>query len=115
MIKFLRANLRWLSAGFLLTFTSAFGQTWFISLFAGAIKAEYGLSDGAWGGLYSIATLSAAGLLFCWGSAADTVPPAGCDEGYVASPLYWTIDWSIFCSAKGRTSCNSLSPTPRHV
>jgi sugar phosphate permease len=73
MISFLRSNLRWLAAGFLLTFTSAFGQTWFISLFAGDIKSEYGLTDGAWGSLYTVATLSAAGLMFWRGSAADTV------------------------------------------
>ncbi|MGP1355811.1 MFS transporter [Roseicyclus sp.] len=74
MTEFLRNNLRWLSAGFLLTFASAFGQTWFISLFAGAIKSEYGLTDGTWGSLYTVATLSAAGLMFWRGSAADTVP-----------------------------------------
>lgn len=73
MTEFFRTNLRWLAAGFLLTFASAFGQTWFISLFAGAIKAEYGLTDGSWGSLYTIATLSAAALMFWRGSMADTV------------------------------------------
>lgn len=73
MMTFLRTNLRWLAAGFLLTFASAFGQTWFISLFAGAIKAEFGLTDGTWGSLYTVATLSAAGLMLWRGSAADTV------------------------------------------
>ena len=73
---FLVANLRWLAAGFLLTFGSAFGQTWFISLSAPFIKREYGLSDGSWGGLYTLATLSSAGLMFWRGSAADRVPLA---------------------------------------
>lgn len=73
MIAFLTTNLRWLAAGFILTFASAFGQTWFISLFAGAIKAEYGLTDGSWGSLYTLATLSSAALMFWRGSAADTV------------------------------------------
>ncbi|MGY6705367.1 MFS transporter [Roseinatronobacter sp.] len=71
---FLRQNLRWLSAGFVLTFVSAFGQTWFISLFAGAIKAEHGLTDGSWGSLYTVATLCAAALMFWRGSLADTIP-----------------------------------------
>ncbi|WP_439562545.1 MFS transporter [Roseinatronobacter sp.] len=71
---FLRHNLRWLSAGFVLTFVSAFGQTWFISLFAGAIKAEHGLTDGSWGSLYTLATLCAAAMMFWRGSLADTVP-----------------------------------------
>ncbi|WP_339819011.1 MFS transporter [uncultured Paracoccus sp.] len=74
MIQFVRDNARWLAAGFLLTFTSAFGQTWFISLFADFIKDRHGLTDGSWGGLYTVATLSAAALMFWRGSLADTVP-----------------------------------------
>lgn len=74
MLQFLRLNARWLSAGFLLTFTSAFGQTWFISLFAEFIKDRHGLTDGSWGGIYTAATLSAAALMFWRGSLADTVP-----------------------------------------
>src|SRR6056297_3259904 len=73
MLSFVRQNARWLGAGFLLTFASAFGQTWFIALFAGAIKQEHGLTDGSWGTLYTGATLSAAALMFLRGSAADTV------------------------------------------
>lgn len=74
MIQFVRDNARWLAAGFLLTFTSAFGQTWFISQFADFIKDRHGLTDGSWGGLYTVATLSAAALMFWRGSLADTVP-----------------------------------------
>jgi sugar phosphate permease len=57
---FLRDNARWLAGGFLLTFFSSFGQTFFISLSAGHIRAEYGLSHGAFGGLYMSATLLSA-------------------------------------------------------
>lgn len=74
MGRFLTENLRWLGAGFLLTYGSAFGQTWFIALFAGSIQIEHGLSAGNWGGLYTLATLSAAALMFWRGSLADTVP-----------------------------------------
>lgn len=74
MIEFLRSNIRWLCAGLLLTFTSAFGQTWFISLFAMFIKERHGLTDGSWGSLYTIATLSAAAMMFWRGSLADSVP-----------------------------------------
>jgi MFS family permease len=74
MLAFLAENRRWLGAGFLLTFASSFGQTFFISLFAGEIKAAYGLSDGGWGGIYTAATLGAAGLLFLRGALADTMP-----------------------------------------
>jgi sugar phosphate permease len=76
VIAFLLDNRRWLGAGFLLTFTAAFGQTWFISLFAGEIKSAHGLTDGGWGSLYTVATLSSAALLFARGALADTMPLA---------------------------------------
>ncbi|MEO0329041.1 MAG: MFS transporter [Pseudomonadota bacterium] len=59
-IQFIRENARWLAGGFLLTFFSSFGQTFFISLSGGAIRAEYGLSNGEWGTVYMIATLGSA-------------------------------------------------------
>ncbi|MEH6390353.1 MAG: MFS transporter [Sulfitobacter sp.] len=55
-LQFIRANWLFLLAGFLLTFTSSYGQTYFISLFAGEIKGSFGLSDGQWGGIYTIGT-----------------------------------------------------------
>jgi len=51
--------------GFLLTFSSSIGQTFFISLFAGEIKSELNLSHGIFGTLYSAATLTSA-LVFLW-------------------------------------------------
>lgn len=74
MFAFLVHNSRWLGTGLLLAFASSFGQTWFISLFAGEIRAAHGLSDGGWGALYTGATLSSAGLLLWRGSLADTMP-----------------------------------------
>lgn len=59
-ILFLRDNARWVAGGFLLTFFSAFGQTYFISLSAGDIRAEYGLTNGQFGTLYMVATLASA-------------------------------------------------------
>ncbi len=55
-LDFLRRNWLFLLAGFLLTFTSSYGQTYFISLFAGVIKGDFGLSDGQWGGIYTVGT-----------------------------------------------------------
>lgn len=55
-LRFIQANWLFLLAGFLLTFTSSYGQTYFISLFAGNIKADFALSDGQWGGIYTIGT-----------------------------------------------------------
>ncbi|MBY6201745.1 MFS transporter [Maritalea mobilis] len=74
MRAFLFENRRWLATGVLLTFGSSFGQTWFISLFAGGIRDAYGLSDGDWGGIYTLATLSSAALLLSRGGLADTMP-----------------------------------------
>lgn len=74
MFRFAQENARWLGAGFLLTFASSFGQTWFISLFAGFIKQEHGLTDGSWGTLYTVGTLAAAALMFWRGSLADSIP-----------------------------------------
>lgn len=54
--QFIRANRLFLLAGFLLTFTSSYGQTYFISLFAGHVKGAFSLSDGQWGGIYTIGT-----------------------------------------------------------
>ncbi|MBC7286095.1 MAG: MFS transporter, partial [Hoeflea sp.] len=63
ILHFLRDNARWIAGGFLLTFFSSFGQTYFISLSAGDIRAEYGLSHGGFGTLYMVATLASAATL----------------------------------------------------
>ena len=73
MLNFLINNRRWLGVGLLLTFASSFGQTWFISLFADFIKAEYGLTDGSWGSIYTVATLCSAALMFWQGAIVDRV------------------------------------------
>ncbi len=59
-LSFVRDNARWLAGGFLLFLFSAFGQTYFISLSAGEIRKEYGLSSGTFGTLYMAATLLSA-------------------------------------------------------
>ena len=51
--------------GFLLTFSSSIGQTFFISLFAGEIRSALNLSHGMFGTFYSSATLTSA-LVFLW-------------------------------------------------
>ena len=69
--NFLARNANWLGAGVLLTFLSSFGQTFFISVFAGEIRAEFGLSHGAWGGLYSLGTTVSALVMICAGGLTD--------------------------------------------
>lgn len=65
ILRFARENAAFLSAGAALTFLSSFGQTFFISIFAGEIQAAYGLSHGGWGGLYMGATMVSA-LVMVW-------------------------------------------------
>lgn len=65
---FLLDNARWLTAGALLMLSSSFGQTYFISIFAGEIRGTFGLSHGQWGGIYTIGTLaSAVAMLYAGG------------------------------------------------
>ncbi len=70
-LDFLHRNARWLAAGFLLSFSASFGQTYFISLFAGEIRAQFNLSHGDFGGLYMAATLASAVTLLWLGKLAD--------------------------------------------
>lgn len=60
----------------MLTFFSSFGQTFFISLSAGDIRAEYDLSHGEFGLLYMVATLASALTLPWLGKILDRVSPA---------------------------------------
>lgn len=62
---FLVRNAPFLAAGVLMTFMSSFGQTFFISVFAGEIRAEFGLTHGEWGGIYAIGTALSA-LVMVW-------------------------------------------------
>ncbi|MEM8790021.1 MAG: MFS transporter [Pseudomonadota bacterium] len=71
--RFYIENARWLGAGVALTAGSSFGQTFFISLFAGHIMAAYGLSHGTWSTVYLIGTLTSAAVLIQAGRLADVM------------------------------------------
>lgn len=64
-VAFLRQNAPFLAVGVLLTFCSSFGQTYLISVFAGVIQADFGLTAGEWGRAYQAGTL-ASGLVMIW-------------------------------------------------
>jgi sugar phosphate permease len=73
-LSFLRAHSRLLGFGVLMTFCSSMGQTFFISLFSGEIRADFALSDGEFGSLYSLGTLTSAALLLWAGRLIDRLP-----------------------------------------
>jgi MFS family permease len=70
---FLARNLRLLSFGFLLAFTSSFGQTFFISLFGDEMRSTFGLSHGDLGSIYAVATLCSGACLVWAGRRIDDV------------------------------------------
>ncbi|MBD3677414.1 MAG: MFS transporter [Rhodobacteraceae bacterium] len=70
-LRFLRDNARWLAAGVLLSFGSSFGQTFFISIFAGQIRADFDLSHGEWGGIYTLGTTASAVVMVWAGALTD--------------------------------------------
>lgn len=73
-LGFLLANPRYLVFGFLLTFISSFGQTFFIGLFKERLLTEHsGLTHGSYGWWYSVATLSSAACLSYLGRRVDDV------------------------------------------
>ena len=68
---FVRQNARWLAGGVGLTFFASFGQTFFISMFAGQYRAEFDLSHGDFGSIYMLGTLSSAITLVFIGKVVD--------------------------------------------
>ena len=73
MFGFIINNSRWLAAGALLFLMSSFGQTYFISIFSGEIRATFNLSHGEWGAIYGFGT-SASAIAMVWaGGLTDTM------------------------------------------
>src|SRR5210317_2171994 len=68
MLRLIRTEWQLLLFGFLMTFWSSPGQTFLISLYSGEIRAELGLSDGEFAGVYSLATLASA-IVVIWSGA----------------------------------------------
>ena len=70
-LNFIRENLPFLGTGFLLSFLSSFGQTFFIAIFGGEIRTAYGLTNGEWGLIYMIGTGASAVVMVFAGGLAD--------------------------------------------
>ncbi|HCP81218.1 MAG TPA: MFS transporter [Octadecabacter sp.] len=70
-IRFIRENAPFLVTGALLSFLSSFGQTFFISIFGGEIREQFGLTNGDWGLIYMIGTGASAAVMVFAGGLAD--------------------------------------------
>jgi len=107
ILVFLRDNAPWLAAGVLLTFLSSFGQTYFISVFAGEIREVFALSHGQWGGIYTLGTTASALAMVWAGGLTDrfrvrvlapvvlTLMAAAC-LSMAANPVWWMLPVLIF-------------------
>ena len=62
-IDFVRDNRRFLAFGVLMSFSSSFGQTFFIGVFGPEFRDAFGLSHSQWGSIYLLGTLASAALL----------------------------------------------------
>ncbi|MDG2270414.1 MAG: MFS transporter [Alphaproteobacteria bacterium] len=70
---FLRENCRFVSFGVFLTMASSFGQTFYVALYGADIRAEFELSNGDFGAVFSAASIVAAGALIWLGKFIDRV------------------------------------------
>jgi MFS family permease len=73
LINFIYKNIHLLFFGFLIAFSSGFGQTFFISLFSNDFRQTFDLTNTEFGSLYSIATVMSAITIIWAGKLIDTV------------------------------------------
>ena len=74
MLDFIKRNFRWVAGGFVLTYFSSVGQTYFVSASVAQWQAAFGLSHGEFGRLYMFATLASAACLPFVGRLIDIMP-----------------------------------------
>lgn len=72
-VEFAAAHRRLVAFGILTTFSSSFGQTYFVGIFGPAIQSEFGLSHTTWSTIYMLGTLGSAALLPWTGKQIDRV------------------------------------------
>jgi MFS family permease len=98
-LSFLRAHGRLIGFGFFMYFCSSAGQTFYISLFGGELRAAFGLSHGAFGTLYAAATLASAATLVWAGRLIDRAPlpvfAAAVMAGLAGVSLLMGAVWSV--------------------
>ena len=118
LTEFLRENAPYLTTGVLLTFLSSFGQTFFISIFAGHIMGTFELSHGEWGLIYGVGTFTSAAIMVWAGGLTDrfrvrSLAPvilvllALACLGMALNPVWWGLFVVIFAlrfAGQGMTS-----------
>ncbi|WP_238366350.1 MFS transporter [Mesobacterium pallidum] len=108
LLDFLRLNARWLLAGMLLTLLSSFGQTYFISIFAGHVMEDFQLSHGQWGGIYTIGTTASALVMVWAGGLTDRFRARTLGAGVLVllaaaclfmaeNPAWYILPLAVFC------------------
>ena len=95
----LAGDARWIAGGFLLMMGSGFGQTYFIALHAGELKAAFSLSESAFSGLYTLGTLASAATIIWLGKLADTLPIRWLGLGVIAGLATAALSMSFVSSA----------------
>lgn len=118
LTDFLRDNAPFLSAGALLTFLSSFGQTFFISIFAGEIMEAFALTHGQWGLIYGVGTFTSAAIMVWAGGLTDRFRVRGLAPVILVmlalaclsmafNPVWWGLFFVIFAlrfAGQGMTS-----------
>lgn len=72
-LRFVVGNRRFLAFGFLVTFASGFGQTFFVGIFGAPLREAFDLGHGGFGTVYSLATLASACCLLWLGRLIDHI------------------------------------------
>jgi len=94
---------QWIGAGFMMTFASMGGQTLFIAQFNSDIRAYFGLTDGQFAGLYTVATIFSAALIASVGQVTDRFGPRFlaiiCTIGLALMALAMSMvnHWIVLC------------------
>ena len=71
--NFIIRNWRFLVFGIVLNLFSSAGQTYFISIFGGEFRRDFSLSDGEFGFIYMVATVTSAASLIWLGRFIDRI------------------------------------------
>ena len=71
--NFIKRNWRFLSFGIILNLFASVGQTYYISIFGGEFRRDFSLSDGDFGFVYMVATVTSAASLIWLGRFIDKI------------------------------------------